>query len=389
MGWTVLYIAFGVVALWLLGEVLLQYKARLRWRMLAFVGFVGVVLGVVLPSVLVIAVGTAAFAVGQTFVTLSFRRGFSMGWALNGLPGTNRRRPPEPEEPGPAEPGYAAPTLEVSGLREAYHPEPLPDDTEGYGLYTGQKPGPDGAQQPAAEEYGGVGADGFGGYPGYDGSGYDGAGYQGGYAGVGYGTDQQAPQPGAYADAYEYPDWSGYSAATGASSSSPDESYRSRYTDPYTGEYRDQYPGDHGSGYRDAHQPGEGYVDSYGAFGGSFGPGGTDQYEQHQYADGYSTDFGNDPYGTQQPFYQATPPGGVWVPQQRETGLPTDAFSSGQQGYPYQDGPSGGYPHEGYYPQNSGYPENSGYPQNYGYPENSGYPENPEYYDYYDGQQRY
>jgi hypothetical protein len=35
MGWTVLYIAFGIVALWLLGEVLLQYKARLRWRLLA------------------------------------------------------------------------------------------------------------------------------------------------------------------------------------------------------------------------------------------------------------------------------------------------------------------------------------------------------------------
>ena len=39
MGWTVLYIAFGVVALWMLGEVLLQYKARLRWRLLAFAGF--------------------------------------------------------------------------------------------------------------------------------------------------------------------------------------------------------------------------------------------------------------------------------------------------------------------------------------------------------------
>ena len=29
MGWTVLYIAFGVVALWLLGEVLLQYNCLL------------------------------------------------------------------------------------------------------------------------------------------------------------------------------------------------------------------------------------------------------------------------------------------------------------------------------------------------------------------------
>ena len=52
MGWTVLYIAFGIVALWLLGEVLLQYKARLRWRLLAFGGFLGVVLGVLIPSVL-------------------------------------------------------------------------------------------------------------------------------------------------------------------------------------------------------------------------------------------------------------------------------------------------------------------------------------------------
>ncbi|MCW2872100.1 hypothetical protein [Actinacidiphila oryziradicis] len=82
MGYTVLYIAFGGVALWLLGEVLLQYKARLRWRLLAFGGFVGVVLGVYLPSVIVIALGAAAFGTGQTFVTLSYRRGFTSGWAI-------------------------------------------------------------------------------------------------------------------------------------------------------------------------------------------------------------------------------------------------------------------------------------------------------------------
>ncbi len=87
MGWTVLYIAFGIVALWLLGEVLLQYKARLRWRLLAFVGFLGVVLGVLIPHVLVIGLGAAAFAVGQTYVTLSFRSGFSTGWAVAGRPG--------------------------------------------------------------------------------------------------------------------------------------------------------------------------------------------------------------------------------------------------------------------------------------------------------------
>ncbi len=82
MGLTVLYLAFGIVALWLLGEVLLQYKARLRWRLLAFVGFLGVVLGVLMPSVVVIGLGAIAFAVGQTYVTLSFRRGFEQGWAV-------------------------------------------------------------------------------------------------------------------------------------------------------------------------------------------------------------------------------------------------------------------------------------------------------------------
>lgn len=82
MGWTVLYIAFGIVALWLLGEVLLQYKARLRWRLLAFGGFGCVVVGVLIPSVFVIVLGTIAFATGQTYVTLSFRRGFSTGWAI-------------------------------------------------------------------------------------------------------------------------------------------------------------------------------------------------------------------------------------------------------------------------------------------------------------------
>jgi hypothetical protein len=97
MGYTVLYIAFGGVALWLLGEVLLQYKARLRWRLLAFGGFVGVVLGVYLPSVIVIALGAAAFGTGQTFVTLSYRRGFTSGWAipLRGRSGADRLDEPE------------------------------------------------------------------------------------------------------------------------------------------------------------------------------------------------------------------------------------------------------------------------------------------------------
>jgi hypothetical protein len=120
MGWTVLYIAFGIVALWLLGEVLLQYKARLRWRVLAFVGFLCVVAGALIPSVLVIGVGIAAFATGQTFVTLSYRRGFVAGWALTGVPGVGGRRDEEPE-PEPAPEAEQAP-----GFEPLDAPEPVP-----------------------------------------------------------------------------------------------------------------------------------------------------------------------------------------------------------------------------------------------------------------------
>ncbi|EFG65401.1 membrane protein [Streptomyces sp. SPB074] len=114
MGWAVLYFAFAVVALWLLGEVLLQYKARLRWRLLAFAGFLGVVLGVLMASVLVIVLGALAFAAGQTLVTLSFRRGFAAGWALKGKAGEKLgalgdRVRGEREE---------GPSLEVSDLRD-------------------------------------------------------------------------------------------------------------------------------------------------------------------------------------------------------------------------------------------------------------------------------
>ncbi|MCQ4045691.1 hypothetical protein ACFOSC_20820 [Streptantibioticus rubrisoli] len=163
MGYTVLYIAFGVVALWLLGEVLLQYKARLRWRLLAFAGFCGVVVGVALPSVIVICLGAAAFGTGQTFVTLSYRRGFAAGWALGGRPSSSRRRkggrgtgssapadvPAAPEQP-PAEPEPAPEAAEFepygtgTGTEEyaqVYSPMPMPDDTGEYAAYQSQPTG--------------------------------------------------------------------------------------------------------------------------------------------------------------------------------------------------------------------------------------------------------
>ncbi|MER5887687.1 hypothetical protein ABT160_28055 [Streptomyces sp. NPDC001941] len=236
MGWTVLYIAFGIVALWLLGEVLLQYKARLRWRLLAFTGFLGVVLGVLLPSVVVIVLGAVAFAVGQTYVTLSFRKGFSTGWALGGRPGASRRR-----RAGGRAAGERAPQLEVTELSydgegaagtaparaddegAAVHtPQPMPDDTGQYGIY-GNAP----------------------------------------YETPGHGGDYGQPAQGhGQGDAY---------AAGGTYDYGTGQQSYAAYSDPYIGQ-------------------------------GSY--------------DGYGQQYGSDPYAQQ--YGTDTPPGGVWVPQQRD-----------------------------------------------------------------------
>ncbi|MFB7366244.1 hypothetical protein [Streptomyces hydrogenans] len=296
MGWTVLYIAFGLVALWLLGEVLLQYKARLRWRILAFCGFLGVVVGVLLPSVAVIIAGAIAFAAGQTFVTLSFRRGFSTGWAIGGSPGASRRR-----KAGAAP--AAGPTLEVSGLSyedaeaahapgpdaeelragaepaSVYEPQPLPEDTGSYGIYGGQP-----EQTPQAPAYGG-----------YDQSAYDQGGYgTGAYDPTGYGTGGYAP---AAQDAPAY--------------------------DTYAAGYEQQPGYDYGTA--GAPQQYAAYSDPY------IGPGTDGQQYTSYHGDPYAPSYGYD-----------TPPGGVWVPQQRDTDeQPPQAHAPGQYGYePHPDEPS-------------------------------------------------
>ncbi|WP_258177381.1 hypothetical protein [Streptomyces solincola] len=316
MGWTVLYIAFGVVALWLLGEVLLQYKARLRWRLLAFAGFLCVVLGVLLPSVLVIGAGAIAFAVGQTYVTLSFRRGFSTGWAVGGRPGASRRRragaakeagptlevsglaaePPaadpyaagpsaeDPYGPGPAYPSPAASSHEPSPVETTavYAPQPLPEDTGQYGVYGG---GADAPRRPGAEPaYGGAFAgydadpSGHGAYPGS-------AAEAGGHAYGDYGTSGEQP----------------YAA----------------YSDPYIG--------------TSTAPSGPGYE---GGYDGGYAPYGGPQPHAVPY----------DPYGTD------TPPGGVWVPQQREGDQPPAyGYDPGQGQDPGQDhGPAHGGPQQPY-----------------------------------------
>ncbi|MEU7030209.1 hypothetical protein AB0A60_26445 [Streptomyces sp. NPDC046275] len=261
MGWTVLYIAFGVVALWLLGEVLLQYKARLRWRLLAFAGFLGVVIGVLIPSTVVIVIGAGVFAVGQTYVTLSFRRGFSTGWALGGNPGASRRRrsakaaerktgptlevtdlsydeghDQDPEDRGQG--GYGDPAGHAADPAAVYEPEPMPEDTGQYGVYGTSYD----QQQPYADPYA--------------------APYAAGY-------DQQQP-------VYDY--------GTG------DQQSYAAYSDPYIGGQQYAATGPYDGGY------------------------------QQPYADPYAPSYTYD-----------TPPGGVWVPQQRDT--EQDPHYQDQQGY--------------------------------------------------------
>ncbi|KAA6222397.1 hypothetical protein CP973_10985 [Streptomyces albofaciens JCM 4342] len=329
MGWVVLYIAFACVALWLLGEVLLQYKARLQWRLLAFTGFLGVVVGVVIPSVIVIAVGAIAFAVGQTYVTLSFRSGYSDGWSLRnkrgdgGKRGDNRRR----RARGGGRAAAAGPTLRVSGLEagpatesagaggadgapapapvagadaydgmdpfapqdgfpagtgaqdgyagtdstEVYAPQPIPEETGQYGIYSSDaRP-----QQP-----------GYASYDGYQDYGQGGYGYDGGYGGAAAQGGQDA-----YADHY---------SAYGTGQESQDQSQ-----DP--GQTHGQGPGQQAP-YSDPYLGSQQYAAQYDPYEQPDAFGGSPAYPGQQYTGA------QDPA---QPSYGETPPGGVWVPQQR------------------------------------------------------------------------
>ncbi|MBP8535821.1 hypothetical protein [Streptomyces sp. MK37H] len=322
MGWTVLYIAFGVVALWLLGEVLLQYKARLRWRLLAFVGFLGVVVGVLIPSVPVIGVGAIAFAVGQTYVTLSFRRGFAAGWALRGgLPGLLGRegksiRPDDADK---------EPILEVSDLEAVpaarpepptyqpepptYQPQPMPDDTGEYGVY--EEPSP---FTPASGAYSDAAADGYSAYETYGGYGAQQDHSQG--QGHNYGQDVYADQMG---QAGQY----GYG----------NEAYAAYGQDPYGGAQPQAQPYDQQAYDQQAYGQQQ-YADQYAAYGQQ------DPYAA-TYGDGdhWAAEAG---YASPDPAYDVMQSGGPWVPQQREGDAVPPAD---QQAYPYQQqGQNQGYP---------------------------------------------
>ncbi|MCY0926492.1 hypothetical protein OTB20_09795 [Streptomyces sp. H27-H1] len=284
MGMTVLYSAFGLVALWLLAEVLMQYKARLRWRLLAFAGFAAVVAGVVLPSVLVIGAGAVAFAIGQTLVTLSFRKGFVSGWALR------RGKSAEPELPqnrrrraggGPRQ----EPALEVTALEYGFDPADDEDSGEQSAAYAA------GARREPAQEF--------------------------------YVPQQAAEGAGPYGVRSESTDF--------APSFAPAEQDAHQYAAYYDPQPQGGY--DYTTGYP---APGEqqvyaAYSDPYIGTGGGVAP-------QQPY--GYAAPYGAypaDPYaaGQQEQYSMDTPPGGVWVPQQRDAHQPYPAEEQ-QQPYPYQ-----------------------------------------------------
>ncbi|MFD3455957.1 hypothetical protein ACFWVC_27730 [Streptomyces sp. NPDC058691] len=312
MAYTVLYIAFGVVALWLLGEVLLQYKARLRWRLLAFAGFMGVVLGVYLPSVVVIVLGAVAFGTGQTFVTLSYRRGFVEGWALNAPKddGDDAEDGDEDDEPASA-------SRRAGGRRGRVARE---EAVEGYG---GESP----AQGPA-EEHGAAVPEGVNVGQSYDAY----AGPQGaGLVPEAHGMDSTQvyqPMP-MHEDSGEYPMYGGQPGYT---------------PDPYTS---GGYEGYGTTGYGDwnngaQQQPAAASYDAYGQ------PQQTGGWETQQ---AYGTYGGyQDPYqqgqgtgqGTgapQQGYGYDTPAGGVWVPQQggeQQPYIPQQQNSYDQQQQPQE-----------------------------------------------------
>ncbi|MER5732794.1 hypothetical protein ABT084_31445 [Streptomyces sp. NPDC002138] len=272
MGMTVLYIAFGFVALWLLAEVLLQYKARLRWRLLAFTGFVGVVAGVVLPSVPVIAAGAAAFAIGQALVTLSFRKGFVAGWALRrgGAPvrATSKRRR---GAGGPRR----EPALRVSDLE--YAPEGA----------AGADAGPD--TDAGRDQAHGADRDLAGPVPDEAGA---------------YGAGAAQPTQ-AFASPFAAPEQDAHQYAA---------YYDPQFAPPQTQSQGDGY--DYHTGYPMAgeQQVYAAYSDPYIGTGGAAQPASYGDYAPYA-ADPYAAQN----QAAQQQYSMDTPPGGVWVPQQRYT----------------------------------------------------------------------
>jgi hypothetical protein len=368
MGYTVLYIAFGVVALWLLGEVLLQYKARLRWRLLAFAGFLAVVAGVYLPEVIVIAIGAAAFGTGQTFVTLSYRKGFEAGWALRRprhdndgetsgpYPGSNGAAAAQPEweplataaasgrTPSAGETmvaagaPYAEDAEEVTpfgvgydrydqtsttggGSTRVFQPMPMQEDSGEFAVHDARSSyTSDYTSDPYAN----------GGYQGYGAQGYD--GWDGG---------QQQPAA-AYDGSYG---WGGPEQGQGGYGGYGPGDQQHSYTDPYAGHAQD-----YGQGQQQAHYQPQGQYQ--GRPEDPYQNQNQDRYQNHdQYQGGYQNE-GQYQYQGQQgqgqgPYGYGTSPEGGWTPGDQQAYDPQPQDSQYEQQSRYRADPNDPYRYQG------------------------------------------
>lgn len=115
----VLYLLFVPVGLWLLTEAMWQHGAPFRYRVLALLGFIGVVAGVAVGNGLVSGAGGVCFVLGQLLVTRYVRSGYYHGWTVRF--GRKRARRGRHGRPTPQAAAVAAePTVEA-GADEGFY----------------------------------------------------------------------------------------------------------------------------------------------------------------------------------------------------------------------------------------------------------------------------
>ncbi|WP_152648695.1 hypothetical protein [Streptacidiphilus anmyonensis] len=254
---TLLYAAFAVVALWLLGELLLQRRAPLHWRALALVGFLVLVAGVAQGSLPLIGVGVVAFGAGQALATRAVKHaGDATHWSLvapESVPVVGRLFGGEPSAPAPKGRSRRARPEPAATPERGPVPEPVPVSAAEPQAADTEAAAVEATAVFQAEEYAVEGDSVY--YPSTDPQQQEPA-----YYAYGYTAEQQAssyadPYQESYADPYaqqyqEYPQYQPYAE--------PQQSYASYeqqpdYAQQYPAEYAPQYGGY--EGYDQGQQP--------------------------------------------------------------------------------------------------------------------------------------
>ncbi|MGA4542156.1 hypothetical protein ACPA54_19415 [Uniformispora flossi] len=187
MGMLVLYVLFVPVGLWLVSEALWQQGAPFRYRVLALLGFGGVVAGVALGNGIIAGGGGVCFLAGQFLVTRHVRKGRPIGWTVGfgrkPAPRRGRRRPETQAAPAAAATGAAAGATEAETFVDGMAP------VDAFAKHPA-----DGGPDTGAHALGQVGFD----------KGFD-AQFEGAFEGVylpNYGQDDYANSPAAYGTDY-------------------------------------------------------------------------------------------------------------------------------------------------------------------------------------------